>query len=246
MEAEKEAGKVSVIREKAIRRVLGYRLLDDEFMKAVFRDNNPAATLVLRIILNKPDIVAETVDIEEKELNFIGRSVSVDILAREKGRIYNIEIQRSDVGAIPRRARFHGSVIDTNELRKGSTFDMLPETYVIFITEKDYFEQGKPIYEADRYYRGKRNKLIPLNDGLHIVYVNGAYKGKNDIGKLMHDFSCSDPDDMLNKDLADRSRYFKETEEEKPIEYVTKAEFEKFKQNLKGGRHESANDARKQ
>ena len=117
MEAENEAGKVSVIREKAIRRVLGYRLLDDEFMKAVFRDNNPAATLVLRIILNKPDIVAETVDIEEKELNFIGRSVSVDILAREKGRIYNIEIQRSDVGAIPRRARFHGSVIDTNELR---------------------------------------------------------------------------------------------------------------------------------
>ena len=29
----------------------------------------------------------------------------------------------------------------------------------------------------------------------------------------MHDFSCSDPDDMLNQDLADRTRYFKETEE---------------------------------
>ena len=36
---------------------------------------------------------------------------------------------------------------------------------------------------------------------------------------------------------------FKESEDEKPTEYVTKAEFEKFKANLKGGRHESANDA---
>ena len=38
---------------------------------------------------------------------------------------------------------------------------------------------------------------------------------------------------------------FKEAEEEKPVEYVTKAEFEKFKANMKGGRHESANDVRK-
>ena len=39
---------------------------------------------------------------------------------------------------------------------------------------------------------------------------------------------------------------FTESEEEKPTEYVTKAEFEKFKASVKGGRHESTNDARKQ
>lgn len=39
---------------------------------------------------------------------------------------------------------------------------------------------------------------------------------------------------------------FKETETEKPPEYVTKAEFEKFKANLKGGRNESNNEPRKQ
>ena len=47
-------------------------------------------------------------------------------------------------------------------------------------------------------------------------------KFQNDeIGKLMHDFSCSDPDDMLNKILADRTRYYKETEE--GVEVVCKA-----------------------
>ncbi len=29
----------------------------------------------------------------------------------------------------------------------------------------------------------------------------------------MHDLSCSDPNDMINEELADRTRYFKETEE---------------------------------
>ena len=43
-----------------------------------------------------------------------------------------------------------------------------------------------------------------------------------------------------------KSYDFKETEEEKPVEYVTKAEFDKFKANLKGARHESTNDVRKQ
>ena len=37
---------------------------------------------------------------------------------------------------------------------------------------------------------------------------------------------------------------FKEAREEKPEEYVTKAEFEKFKASMKGGHHESTNDAR--
>lgn len=40
-----------------------------------------------------------------------------------------------------------------------------------------------------------------------------------------------------------KSYDFVETEAEKPTEYVTKQEFEKFKANLKGARHESSNDA---
>lgn len=36
-----------------------------------------------------------------------------------------------------------------------------------------------------------------------------------------------------------RSYDFKETEEEKPAEYVTKSEFESFKEEMKGAIHES-------
>ena len=42
-----------------------------------------------------------------------------------------------------------------------------------------------------------------------------------------------------------KSYDFKETEEERPPEYVTKAEFESFKEKMKGAnKHESTNDVR--
>ena len=43
-----------------------------------------------------------------------------------------------------------------------------------------------------------------------LLYVNGQYKGDNELGWLMHDFLCNDPDDMHYDLLAERSRYFKE------------------------------------
>ena len=52
-----------------------------------------------------------------------------------------------------------------------------------------------------------------FDDGEHIIYVNGADKdASTELGKLMHDFFCTDPDDMHYKELADKVRYFKEDE----------------------------------
>lgn len=45
------------------------------------------------------------------------------------------------------------------------------------------------------------------------MYVNGAYRDESPIGKLMHDFACTDPADMYYDVLADRVRFFKESEE---------------------------------
>ena len=45
------------------------------------------------------------------------------------------------------------------------------------------------------------------------MYVNGEYKGEDALGKLMHDFSCSEASDMIFPDMAEVTRYYKETEE---------------------------------
>ena len=53
----------------------------------------------------------------------------------------------------------------------------------------------------------------PFEDGAHILYVNGEYRGDDAIGELMHDFNCSDPESMKNSLLREKSRYYKESKE---------------------------------
>ena len=51
-----------------------------------------------------------------------------------------------------------------------------------------------------------------FGDGSHIMYVNGKYRGNDEIGKLMYDFSCTNPEDMNYEVLAKKARYFKQDE----------------------------------
>ena len=101
-------------------------------------------------------------------------------------------------------------MIDVDNLQVGQKFDVLPDSYVIFITENNIWGQGDPVYQIERMNltTGK-----PFEDGLHILYVNGTYRDCNEIGKLMHDFSCPNPSDMYYKVLAERASFLKEKEE---------------------------------
>ncbi len=72
--------------------------------------------------------------------------------------------------------------------------------------------KGKqPLYPVERYVTIGEEKVL-FGDGSHIIYVNGKYRGDDEIGRLMHDFSCTEPDDMNFKELAERARYFKKDE----------------------------------
>ena len=100
--------------------------------------------------------------------------------------------------------------MDVENLSVGQEFEELPDTYTIFITENDVYGMGKAIYSIERTNMGTGDLF---NDGEHIIYVNGAYEGESDIGKLMHDFRCTDGKDMNFELLAQTTDYFKITEE---------------------------------
>ena len=140
------------------------------------------------------------------------RSICLDAYGTDStGKKYDLEIQREDRGAEPHRARYHSSVMDIENLNAGEDFNALPDTYTIFITEKDFFGMGEPVYQIERINleTGK-----PFEDGEHILYVNGEYRDDSDIEKLLHDFNCTDADDMNFELMAQRTRYLKETRRE--------------------------------
>lgn len=110
----------------------------------------------------------------------------------------------------------------------GYEVDNLPETYVIFITEHDVFGRNKPIYHVDRFIRETEEFF---GDGSHIIYVNATYKDDSELGKLMHDFTCSNPDNMNYQVLAQTARYYKEDKE--GISTMCKAVEEMIKEEKK-------------
>ena len=193
--------------EEDLRRIRDLRLMDDDFMSKVFEDKECAAFL-LQIILNRDDLTILEVRGQYDIKNLQGRSVRLDILAVDhEKRMYNIEVQRSDRGAVAKRARYNSSLLDANVTEPGDAYNALNETYVIFITENDVMKYGLPIYHVDRVVRETGETF---GDEAHIIYVNSQIKDETKLGKLMHDFSCTDPNDMKYQVLADRVRYFKE------------------------------------
>lgn len=115
-------------------------------------------------------------------------------------------------------------------LKKGEEFDKLPETFVIFITENDVIGKGLPLYRIERCIL-ETDELF--DDGSHILYVNGAFRDNTPLGKLMHDFSCTQPSDMNYRILAERARYFKESKE--GVAIMCKAMEDMRNQTLKDG-----------
>ena len=192
---------------KYMKLLQGFRLLDDDFMSKVFEDKE-CAQLLLHIILDRKDLTVQEVHGQYSIKNLQGRSVRLDILAIDnEGKHYNIEIQRSDEGADAHRARYNSSLLDANLTSPGERYADLRETYVIFITERDVLKAGLPIYHIDRMIQETET---PFGDGSHIIYVNAQHKNDTPLGKLMHDFSCTQAEDMHYPILAERVRYFKE------------------------------------
>ena len=176
--------------------------------------------MVLRILTGKNDLVVLELETQKDLKRLVGaRSLCLDCYASDSsGKKYDLEIQRASKGAGAHRARYHSGAMDVENLDAGQAFEELPDTYTIFITEEDVMGEGLPCYQIERMNvsTGK-----PFNDGSHILYVNGTYRGDTEIGRLMHDFSCWDPAEMNFELLRDATRYYKETQE--GVEYMCKA-----------------------
>ena len=181
-------------------------------MSRVFDKNIEATELILRIILGRKIKVIRVNGQEEvRNAEVGGRNITLEVYAMdENGQEMDIEVQGNSEGAQIRRARYHSSVLDSKMLKEGQPFKKLKDSYVIFIYRHDKFKKGLPVYHIDRYIR-ETGEIF--EDGSHIVYVNGNYKGDDEIGQLMSDFHQVDPDNMHYKELSQGVKHFKEVEE---------------------------------
>lgn len=193
-------------RQDILKRIRNLRLIDDTLMTVVFK-NKKCTELLLKIILNKDDLKVIKCKTQSLLENLEGRSSRLDVLATDSnGKKYNIEVQRSNKGASPKRARYNSSCIDLEYLQKSENPEKLPESYVIFITEKDVLKGGKPLYNIEPVII--QTKTV-FQSEQHIIYVNGNIRDETPLGQLMQDFFRKEPKNMNYKVLADEVKIYK-------------------------------------
>ena len=187
--------------------------MHNPLMQLLFNENVRLVEELLNGVLGRSDIRVITVETEKKfPALLLQKSVQLDVLATlNDGSKVNIEIQIKEAGADPFRSRFYHSIMDTNHLRRGESYNDLPCTYVIFITEKDIFGLGERIYTfTDLDIRLN----LPLNNGQYTIYVNrcAEYDGSR-LADILHDFGCCNPDDMRVDYIRREVNFYKNTEE---------------------------------
>ncbi len=206
--SDREHINIPEVRKELAASIEGLTLMDDVFMQKFFEGDIACVEYMLRVILDKNDLMIAKVCHQHKIKNLSSHGVCLDVLVFDtQGRQYDIEIQRDARGASPFRARYYSSMLDIDSLHPGDDYEDLPETYVIFVTATDVLGEGRAIYRIDRVLL-ESGRLF--GDGSHIVFANtSAQEESSPLGDLLHDFSCPDPAQMRCTLFSERAGYLK-------------------------------------
>ncbi len=184
-------------------------LMSDPMVKSVFED--PACTgCLVRTLMGDKNLKIKDFQIQRTIPSLRNHSVILDVLAiLEDGKAVNVEIQLEEEKADPHRIRIYSSMVDNLLLPKGDEYKNLPDKYVFMVTKDDYFGLGRQIYSFENMMEDDGKVFLKLNDGSHLFYVSASVQDDSELGRLLHDLRCKNPEDMFNKLLAERFDFFK-------------------------------------
>ena len=184
---------------------------DDTFMAAVFEYRPDIAEHIIQMLTENHELRLISSCGQYDIHSIRNRSIRLDALAADTaGNLYNIEIQRRSKGAEPERARYHSALIDSAALKKSQDFTELPDASVIFITENDVLDGGRPLYHIDRTVREKDHALF--GDRCHIIYAVMKNADESRLGSFLRDFLVKEASLISDPRMAECMNYFKQNQ----------------------------------
>ena len=129
-----------------------------------------------KVMHNNPDVCKELLEIllqikidhivmqteETIEVDYDKKGVRLDVYAEGVTKAYNLEMQATDKGELPERARYYQGILDVQALDHGDDYKDLKDSYVIFICVPDIFRKGLAKYTFENLCL--ENPQIKLND----------------------------------------------------------------------------------
>lgn len=181
------------------------RLMDDVLMVKCFENDKECTELLLQPILKIP-----TLRVQGVTALWHGPSVGLDVSATgSQGREYKVKVFQSNTADRDNQVGFGLYSAEWAAIRAGK-YCQEAAYHVVYIVEHGTHRQA--VYRSgimlDEAGEDSWCGLI-----INTFYVNGDRKNRSPLGRLMYDFSCTDPSCMNYPQLADRVRYFKENKQ---------------------------------
>ena len=165
-------------------------LFEDRIFKEA-AENKEFIQELLRVILDDKKLIVLSVS-PQKEFNVLNQhGVRLDCYCKfQDGSVGNVEVERNeDKDDNQKRVRYYGSMIDVKNLKEGQKYSELPNVYMVYLTMKDIFKEGKTIYHVERQLV-ECNKYV--DNGYHEIYVNAEVDDKSEIAEVMKILSTKD------------------------------------------------------
>lgn len=137
------------------------------------------------------------------------------VMEDEQGTIYDIEMQTTDKGNLPKRSRCYQGQMDVAALEPGTDFRELPQSYIIFICTFDPFGKGLYCYT---YLPVCQENGDELQDGTCRIFLNTRGTNEHHASPQLIDFLhfvadnnswMQSPEDGLLQRLQQRICYLK-------------------------------------
>lgn len=110
------------------------------------------------------------------------KGIRMDVFLKASGKMYDIEMQAYGRKDLWRRLRYYQASMDVAYLRKGSNYEDLPESYIIFICTDDPLGLGIPV--ATFVKRCRQAPQLSVDDGTCWKILNAAYWEDAPFGEL--------------------------------------------------------------
>ena len=176
----------------------------DDFMFGAVMSNPKLCKPLLELILGVKIQRIEYPELQ-KVINerYGSKGIRLDVYVEdEAGTVYNVEIQTTDKGNLPRRTRYYQGMIDLHILERGEDYTSLRKSFVIFICTYDPFGQGRWVYTFEN--RCREDLDLALGDGAEKIILNTkGYVGQisEELKSLLHYMDSLVPEDDYTQEL---------------------------------------------
>ena len=163
---------------------------DDFIFSRVMRNKKLCRTLLEMILKVKVGKINFLTSHHAIQIDPNAKGIIMDVYLKDENKVINVEMQTSNHGDLPRRARYYQAAADIDTTPKGSEYSDLKQNYVVFICTFDPFLQGKPIYNFQNYCI-TYGIPIPLEDGTEKIFLNTAAKDTTSLDgelRLFYDY----------------------------------------------------------